>query len=148
MKMKMPTEPCKIGEVSRLLRISERRIREYERAGLIRPEREITTGDRLFNERDIRQIRVIRQLLNQQHYTLKALRQLLQYAPCWELTDCAKRFDCPAFQNPHIPCYEHRQAGVKLMCEIDCQRCPIYQSKQLPRPAIIFDTPMKNPDDV
>ncbi len=123
----------KIGQVARELRISERRIREYERAGLLRVRREPKTNDRLFDDCDVEQIRTIMALIRQRGFSIEALTELIRYAPCWELTDCPLREACPATHNPLVPCYEQRAAGAPMPCEADCERCLIYRSKDLPR---------------
>ncbi len=130
----------KIGDVARELRISERRIREYEKAGLIRPRREPSTTDRLFNNRDVAQIRIIRRLIQEQGFSLKAIKLLIQYAPCWELTDCPRRKACPAFRNPDIPCYELKEKGIHTLCPTTCEHCPICHHKSKSRPPIIILT--------
>ncbi|MFH1418552.1 MAG: MerR family transcriptional regulator, partial [Planctomycetota bacterium] len=90
----------KIGEVAREISLSDRRIREYERAGLIRVRREPRTGDRLFDDRAIAQLRLIKTLIHDRGFTIEALRSLIQYAPCWELTDCPRRDSCPIISSP------------------------------------------------
>ena len=123
----------KIGSVARELNLSERRIREYERAGLVRFPREPNTGDRLFDKRAVAQIRIIKELIHQRGFTMQALRQLIRYAPCWELADCDPVDSCAAVRNPRTPCYEQRASGVPLPGEAGCERCLIYRSKDLPR---------------
>ena len=127
----------KIGEVARELGLSERRIREYERAGLVRPQREARTGDRLFEEYEIDQIRLIQGLIHDKGMTIEGIRLLLAYAPCWELTDCQAKEECPILEDSLVSCYQQRSSGTELPCPIDCERCPIYHMKDQPRPAIV-----------
>ncbi len=47
----------KIGQVSKELGISQRRIIEYEKVGLLKPDRQEQTNDRLFSDFDVRQVR-------------------------------------------------------------------------------------------
>jgi len=130
-------EPLKkISEVGREVGLSDRRIREYERAGLVRPRREPRTRDRLYGPKEVAQLRLIKELVRRHGLTLENIRLLLAYAPCWELTDCPARDRCPVLRNPDIPCYLQpvRECGQND----DCLHCPIYQSKDRPRSAIVI----------
>ncbi len=128
----------KIGQVAVEIATCERRIREYERAGLIHPLRDPKTGDRLFSERDVEQLRIIKDLIHKRGYTTAAIRQLFCYAPCWVLTACPHRTSCPAYSNPERPCYELRAAGVEMACRPNCQRCPIFLCRGEPRMAVVI----------
>ena len=123
----------KIGVVARELLISERRIREYERLGLIRPRREQTTGDRLFDDQDVAQLRLIKSLVRERRYPLRAVQDLIRCAPCWELTGCTVRESCPAFHNLSVPCYEQRAAGAVVPRGAECERCLVYLGKDSAR---------------
>ncbi len=145
--MTASTPKRKIGEVARELGICERRIREYERAGLVRPEREPKTGDRLFDQRDVRQIELLRALMHVHGFTIKAIRVLLAYAPCWELTGCGLQSVCPVPRNPDRPCYEQRAAGAQMPCQTECARCPIHGAKDGRRAAIVLRPAIGAGDD-
>ena len=147
----------KIGKIARELALCERRIREYERAGLIRPRRELKTGDRLFSKHDVEQLRLIKKFIHDQGFTINALQQLIRYAPCWELTGCEMKVSCEVPSNPRVPCYKQRAAGARTDCAVECERCLIHHSKDLPRPRVVvtsqcgFDptttiTPVSGPD--
>jgi len=127
----------KIGQVARQLWVSPRRVIEYERAGLVRPRREPSTGDRLFDDDDVEQLRRIRRFLERRGLTLAALRTLLAYAPCWELTGCPERTTCAVPRDPFTPCYRQRAAGIAIACERDCSRCPIFGSKEAACEALV-----------
>ena len=127
----------KIGAVARAVGLSERRIREYERAGLIRLRREPRTGDRLFAERDVAQLRLVKSCIHERGFTIEALQQMIRYAPCWELSDCSFEDSCPVLGDPQIPCYQQRAAGVALPCAADCDYCLIYGSKDQPRSRVV-----------
>jgi MerR family transcriptional regulator/heat shock protein HspR len=139
----------KIGDVARELGLSPRRLIEYERAGLLHPRREARTGDRLYDESEVAQARVFINLLHQAGFTIESLRQLLRYAPCWELTQCPHKTACPVPARPFVPCYEQRAAGVDTACQSDCARCPIFGSKDTARSPVVVppweDTPHEVP---
>ncbi len=126
----------KISEVSREVGLSERRIREYERAGLIRPAREPRTNDRLFGEVEICQLTLLKRLINEKKFTLENLKTLLAYAPCWELKACPDRDSCPVLRDPTTPCY--LQPDRSCNSNGECRRCPIYLSKEDPREALVL----------
>jgi MerR family transcriptional regulator/heat shock protein HspR len=128
----------KIGAAARQLGLSERRIREYERAGLIRPRREPNTGDRLFGRRELTQLRLIQHLIHEKGFTLEAFKELLRYAPCWELTKCELKDACSIPRNPTVPCYEQRAAGAYAPCDAECEFCPIYLTKEQPRSHVVI----------
>jgi hypothetical protein len=126
----------KIKQVGREVGLSERRIREYERVGLIRPLRESRTNDRLFGPVEIAQLNLLRRLVNEHKFTLDNIKLLFSYAPCWELTGCRDRDRCPAPRKPTVPCY----SVPDTLCggEDNCPRCPIYLSKEKPRQAVVL----------
>jgi DNA-binding transcriptional MerR regulator len=131
----------KISEVSQEVGLSERRIREYERAGLIRPQREPRTNDRLFGEVEICQLMLLKRLVNEKKFTLENLKTLLSYAPCWELKACPHRDECPVLNNPATPCYLQPDHS----CDSDdCERCPIYLSKEQPRDRLVLSSDAGN----
>jgi len=112
-----------IEEVARKVGLSQKRIRDYERAGFINPMRHQRTNNRIFTDFDIDQIQRINFLVRKRGFTLKSLQQLFKYAPCWEIFDCKERTDCAAFQNPHEPCW--RSVG-DCVCKKPCATCVVY----------------------
>ena len=89
-----------INEVSRLVNLSQKRIREYEKEGFIKPLREKNTNNRLYSNFDVSQINQINSLIHDRGFTLACLRNLMVLAPCWNIFDCNKKEACPAFQLP------------------------------------------------
>ena len=73
-----------INEVSRLVNLSQKRIREYEKEGLIKPLRENSTNNRLYTEFEITQIQRINSLIHDRGFTLACLKNLLVLAPVLE----------------------------------------------------------------
>ena len=115
----------KISDVSRRVNLSQKRIREYEKEGFIKPERSAGNNNRLYGEFELDQIKRINYLIHFKGFTLACLKQLLVMAPCWDIFDCKTRETCPAFHNPYEPCWKVRQqAGTN--CDGPCQRCAIY----------------------
>ena len=90
-----------INEVSRRVDLSQKRIREYEKEGFIKPMRDAKTNNRLYSEFDIAQIRRINILIHNRGFTLACLRNLLLLAPCWNVFGCLEKELCAAFEEPH-----------------------------------------------
>jgi hypothetical protein len=125
-----------INEVSRLVNLSQKRIREYEKEGFIKPLREKNTNNRLYSNFDVSQINQINSLIHDRGFTLACLRNLMVLAPCWNIFDCDKKEACPAFQLPWRPCYEVREYRGTL-CEGPCSRCAVYLNRAVKREKIL-----------
>ncbi|HIC91685.1 MAG TPA: MerR family transcriptional regulator [Syntrophaceae bacterium] len=114
-----------INEVSRRVNLSQKRIREYEKEGFIKPERQRNTNNRIYSEYDINQIKRINYLIHERGFTLAGLKELLIIASCWNIFDCRNKESCTAYRNPHENCWEVKRKA-KLDYKITCTRCPIY----------------------
>ncbi len=117
-----------INEVSRKVNLSQKRIREYEKEGFIRPQRHPHTNNRLYTDFEIQQIERIYELIHDRGFTLAGLKNLLVLAPCWNVFDCKVRESCPAYGNPHVPCWETRRV-IDTLCEGPCERCAVYLNR-------------------
>lgn len=120
----------KIDHVSRMTGLSQKRIRDYEKEGLIKPSRQSSTNDRLFSQFDIKQIKRIKSLIHERGFTIPALKQLLTMAPGWNVFQCREKENCEAFQNPHRPCWEAQRAGNKGHYQEFCTVCPLYLARK------------------
>jgi hypothetical protein len=119
-------EFCLINDVSREVGLSQKRIREYEKEGLIKPEREPRTNNRRYTQTDIDQIRRINELIHNHGFTLASLKYILRNAACWTIFDCSEKENCPCYRNVEAPCYEiirHADGDARSR---DCTRCPIF----------------------
>lgn len=122
----------KIGDLSRILELSQKRIRDYEKAGFIRPERDANTNDRLYTEFEIQQIKRVKKLIHNHGFTLSSLKYLLDLTPCWMIFNCRDRKDCIAYSHPESRCWEATDMNKDNVCYGDCNRCVIYlASKKL-----------------
>jgi hypothetical protein len=115
----------KISDVSRRVNLSQKRIREYEKEGFIKPDRSAGNNNRLYGEFEIEQIKRINHLIHAKGFTLACLKHLLVMAPCWDIFDCPSRQSCSAYLNPHESCWKARsQSGTN--CDGPCGRCAVY----------------------
>ena len=74
----------RINEVSHKVSLSQKRIREYEKEGFIKPRREPSTNNRIYSEFDVMQIKRINNLIHQDGYTVSSLRNLLVFGAVLE----------------------------------------------------------------
>ena len=125
-----------INEVSRQVNLSQKRIREYEKEGFIKPDREERTNNRLFTSFDILQIRRVNHLIHSRGFTVSCLRHLLVLAPCWNIFECPEKEQCAAYHNPHRPCWQVRM-DEETVCPGPCPRCAIFLNRnQSPGPIL------------
>lgn len=129
-----------INDVSRLVNLSQKRIREYEKEGFIKPIREKNTNNRLYSAFDVTQIQQINSLIHERGFTLACLRNLMVLAPCWNIFDCQEKEKCPAYQHPWEPCYEVR-ASQETLCNGACDRCAIYLNRDVKKEKVLEPFP-------
>ena len=126
-----------INDVSQRVGLSQKRIREYEKGGLIRPAREPRTNNRRYTEADIRQIDRIKELIHRHGFTVTCLRYFLASAPCWVVFDCTDKKSCPTYKEPHTPCYEMAKKLKDAKRSEKCPSCPVYLNRQVKKMALL-----------
>lgn len=119
-----------INDVAQVVGLSQKRIREYEKEGLVKPSRESRTNNRIYVDADIIQISRIKQLIHEHGFTLSCLRYFLASAPCWVVFDCAGKRACPAYKAPHTPCYEIMEAAKSHHIK-KCQTCLVFMNREV-----------------
>ena len=119
-----------IGVISRMVDLSQKTIREYEKMGFIKPRRDTRTNNRIYSDFEIDQIRQISRLIHNEGFTLPCIQRLLQLAPCWNIFDCEVREKCPAYKNAPAPCYKTRKSQDTL-CSGACEQCAVYINRLL-----------------
>jgi hypothetical protein len=129
-----------IGEVSRQVDLSQKRIREYENEGFISPRRDPATNNRLYSDFDINQINRIKSLIHDHGFTIACLKHLLVSAPCWNIFSCEKKDSCPASQNPSINCYDVLRRNNSSAVN-HCKTCPVYRCRNTPKIKVLEKTP-------
>lgn len=95
-----------IGIVAELLKINAQTLRLYEKHSLIRPARR--NRKRFYSENDLQWIQCLRDLIHNKKISIEGIKKLLNYAPCWELTECSKetRDECSAYTDRTKPYWE------------------------------------------
>ena len=132
-----PAATYLINDVSRQVELSQKRIREYEKAGLIKPVREARTNNRRYSELDIRRIARIKELIHLHGFTLACLKYFMASAPCWIIFNCADKKKCPAYNTPHTPCYEVIKKVADRRRLKACRSCPVYLNRKVPQMALM-----------
>ena len=93
-----------IGVAAKMVEVHPRTLRIYEEEGLIRPMRK---GNwRYYTMDDIKWIECLRDMIHKHGFSIAAIKKLLSYTPCWNISDCpfAKRKNCTAFMaNGLVP---------------------------------------------
>lgn len=125
-----------INDVSRMVNLSQKRIREYEKEGFIKPLRESSTNNRLYSDFEIAQILRINALIHDRGFTIASLKNLLVLAPCWNIFNCQQKEDCPAYKLPWRPCYEVRQYRGTAY-NGTCERCAIYLNREVSKEKVL-----------
>jgi len=93
-----------IGVAAQMLGVHPRTLRIYEEEGLIVPMRKGKW--RYYTMNDVKWIECLREMIHEHGVSIAAVKKLLQYTPCWNITDCTfgKRKQCTAFMaNGLIP---------------------------------------------
>ena len=134
---KHPETTLLINDVAQRVGLSQKRIREYEKGGLIRPAREPRTNNRRYTEADIRQIQRIKELIHEHGFTVACLRYFLATAPCWVVFDCAQKKACPTYKEAHTPCYEIVKKAADPKGSVKCPSCPVYLNRHLKKMALL-----------
>ncbi|WP_035273529.1 MerR family transcriptional regulator [Desulfogranum japonicum] len=93
-----------IGVAAQMLNVHPRTLRIYEEEGLVAPMRKGKW--RYYTMNDIKWIECLREMIHEHGVSIAAVKKLLMYTPCWNITDCPydKRKECTAFMaNALVP---------------------------------------------
>ena len=128
-KMSTPLYP--IGIVAELIGTTDQTLRLYEKHGLIKPARR--NKNRYYSENNIKWLRCLRELIHTKKISINGIKKLLEYAPCWEITECTedRRGSCTAYIDKTKSCWElNRQICNRETGKI-CEDCVVYLSRKL-----------------
>jgi MerR family transcriptional regulator, repressor of the yfmOP operon len=120
-----------INEVSQKVGLSQKRIRDYEKAGFIKPLRAPRTNNRLYVDSDIKRLIRVKELIHNHGFTLTCLRYYLLSTPCWTIFGCPNKTSCRAYQNPHTPCYKAVMQQEDSSNDERCNSCPVYMNRNV-----------------
>ena len=115
-----------INVAADILGVSARMLREYEKAGFIKPAR--VNSKRRFSNNDLQFIKNVRFYLEEVGMTITGLKLLYMMAPCWEIKQCGME-ECPAYGNCRSKCWDVIRRS-KSCDGRSCEGCPIYLVQQ------------------
>ena len=98
-KMMKINAPYTISSAANALNLHPRTLRNYEKAGLVKPVRRGSW--RYYSKVDIAWIKCLHNMIHEKGINITSLSKLLSFAPCWEVADCSAetRAECPVYQN-------------------------------------------------
>ncbi len=128
-KKDMPLYP--IGIVAELIGTTKQTLRLYEKHNLIKPARR--NKNRFYSENDIRWLQCLRELLHKKKISIEGIKKLLNYLPCWEMTDCTKekRNSCSGYLDRLKPCWELNQMRCQRNNNLTCKDCIVFLSRTI-----------------
>ncbi len=128
-KKELPLYP--IGIVAELIGITDQTLRLYEKHGLIKPSRR--NRNRYYSENDIKWLTCIRDLIHIKKISIQGIKRLLEYAPCWEITECSeeRKNKCTAFIDKTKPCWELNRMICNKESGKICEDCVVYLANTL-----------------
>jgi MerR family transcriptional regulator/heat shock protein HspR len=120
-----------IGIVAELIGITDQTIRLYEKHGLIKPARR--NKNRYYSENDIKWLACIRDLIHAKKISIEGIKKLLEYAPCWEITECSeqRRNKCTAYIDKTKPCWELNRMICNREPDRACDDCIVYIANKM-----------------
>ena len=115
-----------IGIVAELIGVTDQTLRLYEKHELIKPSRR--NKNRYYSENDIKWLSCIRDLIHIKKISIEGIKKLLQYAPCWEITECSeeRRNKCTAYRDKTKPCWEINRMTCNRENGKLCEDCVVY----------------------
>lgn len=119
-----------ILEISKILGLTRKRIREYEAEGLFKARRNPLNRYRIYTDDDIRRIRLIRDLIHEYGLTIQGIRALFSLVPCWQIMQCRIKA-CPIRKcRENKACYAMlgktiNRSGAGCRPD-DCRFCPVF----------------------
>lgn len=120
-----------IGIVAELIGITDQTLRLYEKHGLIKPARR--NKNRFYSENDVKWLSCIRDLIHVKKISIEGIKKLLEYAPCWEITECSeeKKSKCTAFIDRTKPCWELNRMICNKESGKICEECIVFLARNL-----------------
>lgn len=97
-----------IGVAAKLLNVHPRTLRIYEKEGLVQPT--MLGNRRMFSADDIQWITCLRTFIHEEGISIPGLKKLLDYVPCWEVSDCPPEIhqNCGGRVDQAVPRTLHR----------------------------------------
>jgi len=116
-----------IGVAATMVGLSVSALRKYEQEGLLMYHR-TPTGRRLLCRADIKRIKMIQHLINEDGLNIEGIRRILALLPCWDLRLCSAtdKERCKAVHDGQRPCWMVRETECARQ-GYDCRECEVYR---------------------
>lgn len=97
--MRSDTRLYKISTAAKMIAVHPRTLRNYEKAGLVKPMRRKKW--RYYSDPDIEWLRCLFSIIHDQKINMDSVGKLLGFAPCWEIAGCSrkKRETCSRYRQ-------------------------------------------------
>jgi MerR family transcriptional regulator/heat shock protein HspR len=118
-----------IGVVAELMGTTNQTLRLYEKHGLVKPARK--NKNRFYSDNDIRWLICLRELIHKKKFGIEGIKKLLEYAPCYEITDChpKRKNECRSYIDRSKPCWELNRMFCNRKPTNGCEKCVVFLSK-------------------
>ena len=115
-----------IGVAAGKLNVSVHSLRQYEREGLILPFK-TASGRRLYSDLELKKVRCIKRMIQEDGLNFEGIRRLLALVPCWVLRGCSQKNKkgCFACRSTVRPCWDTEEKCSHPLGS--CRDCPVYQ---------------------
>ncbi|MEW6586017.1 MAG: hypothetical protein AB1442_10465, partial [Nitrospirota bacterium] len=80
-------------------------------------------------------LQCLRDILHNKKISIEGIRKLLDYAQCWELTECPAeiRADCPMYMDTGKKCWEQYRKICQKIPDKICADCIVFLSESIKR---------------
>ena len=118
-----------IGHAAQKLNVAVPTLRMYEHSGLLLPHR-TPTNRRFYSRHDVEQIKIIMDLIREQHPNIEAIKHLAALIPCWKFDNCPSEFSqiCSAYTDSAKPCWLQPKIPKGDKSNDSCRTCEVYLS--------------------
>ena len=118
-----------IGHAAQKLNVAVPTLRMYEHSGLLLPHR-TPTNRRFYSRHDVEQIKIIMDLIREQHPNIETIKHLAALIPCWEFSNCPIeiRKECSACYDSSKPCWLQPFTRKCGKSNDSCRTCEVYRS--------------------
>ena len=105
-----------IGVAAAKLNVSVHSLRQYEREGLILPFK-TASGRRLYSDLELKKVRCIKRMIQEDGLNFEGIRRLLALVPCWILRNCSQkhRDACRAYHRAERPCWDTEEKCSQIL---------------------------------
>ena len=125
-----------IGIVAEMLDVHPETIRVWERSGVLTPGRR--SGRRFYSENDLRRLKFIKRLTEEEGLNIPAVRHYLKLYPCWQMEECPACMHRSGDASCTKPCWKEEGVYCQVKGGEDlCSTCEYRRQKKIQEPTAI-----------